>query len=282
MKTIAHIIMFFSVTASLISCGNSERQTAEGNTSSASSNTLRDTCVTFIADGSSTFGKWLSDKLLVHPFTDADFGTASGEYLDHFNISFIIGENGDMTNIYIKGTDSTDTSGYSNVQKYLISLLEDAPTWSPAIVGGYKVSTPMSIDVLIMPYVKAKEIIYERQSKNGRQIPYVEGQNYVKVGSIFRHGTSNNIMDWLANNIKYPEEAKNQKLEGRVTVYGKVDTLGCWRDLGIFKAPGTTDNEILKETALKTIASMPPQDPYYENGHPIEIAVALPVVFKAE
>lgn len=187
-----------------------------------------------------------------------------------------------MTNIYIKGTGSTDTSGYSNVQKYLISLLNDAPAWSPAVVGGDKVSTPMSIDVLIMPYEKAKQTIYDRQSENGRQIPYVEGQNYVHIGSIFRHGTSNNIMDWLANNIKYPEKAKDQKLEGKVIVYGKVDTLGRWRDLSVFKAPDATDNELLKETALKAIASMPPQDPCYENGHPIEISVALPVVFKAE
>lgn len=274
--------MVFSVAVSLISCGNRKGQTAEGDTSSAVSETLRDTCVTFTAEGRSTFGKWLSDKLLGHPFTEADFGTASGEYLNHFNISFMIDENGDMTGIYIKGTDSTDTSGYSNVQKYLISLLQDAPAWSPAVVGGSKISTPMSIHVHIMPYEKAKQTIYGRQRENGRQIPYVEGQNYVMVGSIFRHGTSNNVMDWLANNIKYPEDAKEQKLEGKVTVYGKVDTLGHWRDLGILKESGSTDNELLKETALKAIASMPPQDPFYENGRPVEISVALPVFFKAE
>lgn len=282
MRTIEHIFMFFYVAASLISCGNRKGQTAEDNTSSAASETLRDTCVTFTADGSSTFGKWLSDKLLENPLTDADFITASGEYLYQFDISFVIDENGDMTGIYIKGTDSTDTSGYSNVQKYLISLLQDAPAWSPAVVGGVETSTPMSIIVHMMPYEKAKQTIYDRQSEKGRQIPYIEGQNYVMVGSIFRHGKSNNVMDWLANNIKYPEDAKDQKLEGKVLVYGKVDTLGHWRDLGIFKEPGATDNELLKETALKAIASMPPQDPYYENGHPIEISVALPVFFKAE
>ena len=59
---------------------------------------------------------------------------------------------GDMKNIYIKGTDSTDISGFSPVQKFLIATLKDAPEWNPAVSGGVKVSTPMTVEVRMMPY----------------------------------------------------------------------------------------------------------------------------------
>lgn len=277
MRKATKSILAIAAASSLIACG----QVRGKSQPEASAEILRDTCVTF--SSGSTFGKWLSDKILEHPFSEEDFYDASGERQSDFDLSFTIDENGDISGIRIKHTDSTDTSGYSNVQKYLISLLEDAPAWNPAVSEGVRTSTPMSLNVRIMPYEKAYETIYSRfDTSSKRQIPYKEGQNYVMVSSLFRYGTHNDMMRWISENIKYPEEARKKKIEGKVYVCGLLDSLGRLRDLKTMDAPGFSDNALLADSALKTLAAMPQQDPYYENGHPMEITFAIPLVFKAE
>lgn len=65
-------------------------------------------------------------------------------------------------------------------------------------------------------------------------------------------------------------------------VCGLLDSLGRLRDLKTMDAPGFSDNALLTDSALKALATMPQQDPYYENGYPMDITLTIPLVFKAD
>ena len=280
MRTLFKVILSAAAAVALFSCGRNGGREANAPQASASPE-LRDTCVSFSADSCDTFGKWLSSRLKTD-FTEEDFYDAAGERQSNFSISFTIDKDGDMKNIYIKGTDSTDISGFSPVQKFIIATLEDAPGWNPAVSGGVKVSTPMTVEVRMMPYDLAYETIYSRV--DSRRMPYEEGRTYNMVSSIFRYGTHNNFMQWVVENLEYPEEAKADKIGGKVYVSGFIDSDGRHRGLEIQQGPSSTDNEYLEKAALDAIASMPPEDPYYENGMPVTdtIYFMVPIVFQAD
>lgn len=280
MRTLFKVILSAAAAVGLFSCGRNGGR--EANTPQANASPeLRDTCVSFSADSCDTFGKWLSSRLKTD-FTEEDFYDAAGERQSNFSISFTIDKDGNMKNIYIKGTDSTDLSGFSPVQKFLIATLEDAPEWNPAVSGGVKVSTPMTVEVRMMPYDRAYETLYSRV--DSRRMPYEEGRTYNMVSSIFRYGTHNNFMKWVSDNLEYPEEAKADKIGGRVYVSGFIDADGRYRGLEIQQGPSSSDNEYLEKAALDALASTPPADPYYENGMPVTdtIFFVVPIVFQAD
>ena len=280
MRTLFKVILSAAAASALFSCGRNGTREDNAPQENASAE-LRDTCVSFSADSCDTFGKWLSSRLKTD-FIDKDFYDAAGERQSNFSISFTIDEDGDMKNIYIKGTDSTDISGLSPVQKFLVATLENAPKWHPAVSGGVKVSTPMTVEVRMMPYDLAYETIYSRVGS--RRMPYEEGRTYNMVSSIFRYGTHNNFMKWVSENLEYPEEAKADKIGGRVYVSGFIDADGRYRGLEIQQGPSCTDNEYLEKAALDALAATPPADPYYENGMPVTdtIYFVVPIVFKAD
>ena len=164
MRTLFKVILSAAAAVALFSCGRNGGREAIAPQESAAPE-LRDTCVSFSADSCDTFGKWLSSRLKTD-FTDVEAATsailaydAAGERQSDFSISFTIDEDGDMKNIYIKGTDSTDISGFSPVQKFLIATLKDAPEWNrqcpAALLPGFDGDSRRSaaVTALLPPYL---------------------------------------------------------------------------------------------------------------------------------
>lgn len=89
-------------------------------------------------------------------------------------------------------------------------------------------------------------------------------------------GSTNGLKKWLADNIKYPEEAIQNKEEGRVTVNFVVMEDGSIAQPMI--ANGVSRS--LDAEALRLVAAMPKWIPASQDGQPCAVEYSLPIRFK--
>ena len=88
-------------------------------------------------------------------------------------------------------------------------------------------------------------------------------------------GGSDSLYAYIARNIKYPETAKKEKIEGRVFVTfviekdGQVSSAKILRDIG-----GGCGEE-----AIRVVKSMPKWKPGTQRGNPVRVQFNLPVSF---
>ena len=84
------------------------------------------------------------------------------------------------------------------------------------------------------------------------------------------------FIKWLTKNLKYPESARRQNIQGKVMVSFIVNADGTTSDEKII----TSVDPLLDRETLRTIRMMPRWEPGIYNGKPCRTLVYLPVVFK--
>lgn len=89
-------------------------------------------------------------------------------------------------------------------------------------------------------------------------------------------GSTNGLKQWLAENMKYPEEAIQNKEEGRVIVNFVVKEDGSIAQPKIANSVSRS----LDAEALRLVANMPKWIPASQDGQPCAIEYSLPIRFK--
>lgn len=91
-------------------------------------------------------------------------------------------------------------------------------------------------------------------------------------------GGDDSLYAFIGRNIKYPEAAKKNKIEGRVFVTfviekdGQVSSAKILRDIG-----GGCGEE-----ALRVVNSMPKWKPGTQRGNPVRVQFNLPIMFQLQ
>ena len=84
-----------------------------------------------------------------------------------------------------------------------------------------------------------------------------------------------NLNTWIYNNIRYPETAKEKKLEGKVYVRFVIEKDGAISNVKVIRGVSPElDNE-----AKAVIASMPKWEPGKQNDSPVRVSYTVPVYF---
>ena len=84
------------------------------------------------------------------------------------------------------------------------------------------------------------------------------------------------LMKWLTKNLRYPQQAQNKKIEGKVIVQFIVTADGSMSNLQIIKKlEASCDNE-----AMRVMRMMPKWKPGVQDGKPCRTMVCIPIVFK--
>ena len=102
-----------------------------------------------------------------------------------------------------------------------------------------------------------------------------EPRTFAEVMPVFPGGEAA-LMKWLSDNIRYPQSAIDQNIQGRVTLRfvvksdGKIDQVEVLRGLH-----PSCDKE-----AVRVIKMMEPWIPGKQNGNPVSVYFSLPVYFK--
>lgn len=84
------------------------------------------------------------------------------------------------------------------------------------------------------------------------------------------------LMQYLADNVRYPENAAEMGIEGVVTVEFTVKADGSIADAKIVRM---VDPD-LEEEALRLVNSMPRWTPVSDNGTPADARYSLPIKFR--
>ena len=81
----------------------------------------------------------------------------------------------------------------------------------------------------------------------------------------------------IMKNVKYPDEAKKEGIQGKVFIQATVDASGEIVDIKVIKSA----SPLLDEAALSAIKNTKFK-PATKNGKPVKAEVTIPVMFKLD
>jgi periplasmic protein TonB len=160
------------------------------------------------------------------------------------------------------------------------------PAWIPANVDGVAVRFRQSLSISCVntkselqdPKIFEKmevEVIKEKIEtppiSNEKTFSFVESMPSFPGGEAA-------MFKFINDNLKYPEEAKENKIEGKVFVSFIVDTDGSIQDVKVKRGIVSGCNE----EAIRLVSSMPKWVPGKQNGKAVRVSFNLPVVFRLQ
>jgi protein TonB len=86
------------------------------------------------------------------------------------------------------------------------------------------------------------------------------------------------LLEYLLENIQYPEECKASDIEGRVIVTFVVEKDGSISDAKVVKSV----NPLLDEEAVRVVSAMPKWLPGKQMGVAVRVKYTLPVTFRLQ
>ena len=84
------------------------------------------------------------------------------------------------------------------------------------------------------------------------------------------------MLKYIMENIKYPEQAMKEGIQGRVTVSFIVEKDGRVSNVRLLRSVQSA----LDKEAIRVVKSMPKWTPGKQNGKPVRVRFNLPVMFK--
>ena len=83
---------------------------------------------------------------------------------------------------------------------------------------------------------------------------------------------------YIADNLRYPDQARTMGIEGKVYVTFIVDTDGSITDLKVLKGIGAGCDD----AALQAMKQVKPWTPGKKEGEAVKVRMQMPVVFKLD
>ena len=84
------------------------------------------------------------------------------------------------------------------------------------------------------------------------------------------------MMQWLKDNMRYPQVALEEGIQGRVIVRFVVEKDGSRSNIEIMSSA----DPCLNNEAIRLIQTMPKWTPAYQNGQPVRYRFTLPIMFR--
>ena len=84
------------------------------------------------------------------------------------------------------------------------------------------------------------------------------------------------MMEYVAKNVKYPQEAKDKEIDGRVFVSFVVEKDGSVNEVKVLRSIGGGCDE----EAVRVIKGMPKWKPGKQEGKPVRVSYMMPINFK--
>ena len=122
----------------------------------------------------------------------------------------------------------------------------------------------------IKPYVEAKPV--EEEVEVEEEIPFA----IVEDKPMFQGQDANAFTKWVYDNIVYPEVAKENGIQGRVTVQFKIDKDGSVKDVKVVRG---VDSSLDKE-AVRVIQKSPKWTPGKQRKKPVAVKYTFPIIFQ--
>lgn len=172
----------------------------------------------------------------------------------------------------------------TSVMKAKIKMLEETTQTDEIVVVGYEKPEPESASQV--KWYKAEEVV--KNEKNGpesAQQPQTgvknntEEQVFTVVEEMPEYpGGMSEFMKFIAQNIKYPADALQGKVEGRVIARFVVCKDGSISDIEIMRSVSPS----LDAEAVRVLKLMPKWKPGRQRGKAVPVKFTVPVTFRLE
>lgn len=86
------------------------------------------------------------------------------------------------------------------------------------------------------------------------------------------------LLSLIRQNIKYPEEAKEQEIQGRVIVQFTIEKDGSVTDVKVVKSV----HPLVDEQVVRAISAMPAWKPGMHEGKPVRVSYSVPFRFRLQ
>ncbi len=205
---------------------------------------------TFQGENYSKFANWLA-KRVKYP-ADA---TASG-IKGHVTVNFVIQPDGTLTSpTALGGADKS-------LAEAVLNALKEAPKWEPA-------KNPESTE----PFRTQVRLTFELPDKVKED---EASEVFVVVEEMPMYpGGGQALMQFISDNIRYPEKAKADSMQGRVILRFVVTKQGNVEDVQVLKGV----HPLLDAEAVRVIYLLKGWSPGYQGGKPVNVWYSMPVTF---
>ena len=188
-------------------------------------------------------------------------------------ISFVIEKDGSVSNVELKrgiGGGCDDEA---------VRVVKAMPKWKPGIKDGkpVRVSYMMPINFKLTDDTPTKSVKKTEANKPDMK-PNADGVYQIVEEMPCFPGGDQKLMEYIANNINYPQEARDKGIEGRVFIGMVIEKDGSVSKVNILRGIGGGCDE----EAERVISSMPKWMPGKVGGEPVPVSYMLPVNFKLQ
>ena len=125
-----------------------------------------------------------------------------------------------------------------------------------------------SLGVEIRDYV----VEQEEEEEVVEEVPFA----VVEQKPTFQGGDANTFTKWVFSKIVYPEIAKENGVQGRVTLQFTIETDGSVKNVKVLRG---VDSSLDKE-AVRVVSSSPKWSPGMQRNKPVRVKYTFPVVFQ--
>ena len=92
----------------------------------------------------------------------------------------------------------------------------------------------------------------------------------------FQGGDANGFSKWVNSRLVYPEIAKDNGIEGRVTLQFTIDKDGKVQDVKVLSAPDPS----LAEEAVRVVSASPKCEPGRQRDRAVRVSYTFPVIYR--
>lgn len=122
--------------------------------------------------------------------------------------------------------------------------------------------------------VEIKDYVVEQEEEEvvEEEVPFA----IVEQKPTFQGGDANTFTKWVFSKIIYPEIAKENGVQGRVTLQFTIETDGSVKNVKVLRG---VDSSLDKE-AIRVVSSSPKWKPGMQRNKPVRVKYTFPVVFQ--
>lgn len=157
-----------------------------------------------------------------------------------------------------------------------IRVIQSMPWWSPAIdTLGNAVASVCTLPIsfqLQSPQTKEQNL----QQTTVPPIQQPDSARIIIEQKPSFPGGQAGLMEYIRQNLHYPQNAVKEKIQGRVIVSFFIGTTGEIEEIEVVKSP----HKWLSEEAIRLVKKMPKWEPGLKEGEPVRVKYLLPLTFK--
>ena len=193
-------------------------------------------------------------------------------------VQFIVEKDGSITEAkVVRGVDPA-------LDKEALRVINSMPKWTPGKQAGEAVNVKYTVPIMFKIPEKDSDII-EVKDKNGntigagtkREAQVDENGVYMVCDEMPNFpGGMRECMNYLSKSIKYPAEAIDKKIQGRVIVQFVVKEDGSISEAKVVRGI----DPLLDKEALRVTNSMPKWNPGKQDGKAVSVKYTIPISFK--